>query len=649
MAAGSGNGVCLTALDGLVKGFMAAERMPEASELPPASVEAWRACEGVCDTVEHVSVLQGLQAADSVDATVLQDQRLLFQLKKQELVEALRAGDTAEALARAREELSQLALDAYPEAYGEFQTAMSAFLWSRGASGAPEAVRDLWAPSERTRLAETLAHTLKLSVGGYDSDLSYVVRYLLLAARAFHNMDARSRGSHRCGAACELAGVLLKPERAARALAPEGAANFPEGVVQALGQATEMSREEAIAALKRSGGDAHAALRAELGCFRLDGPLMQELAREYAFARDLVAGSVVSAPEDTAANGRASRSTEADGDRKRSPSSSPPRKRRGVSGNSSSDSGSRALDGDPDSTAAQGPGGGDHGGLADMEEDSVHSAPAAGDRGRPPAGSTTISATVKYAAALKVKQHAKANRFDLVEAELQRLDPNFIDNHPKVLFEVRRCQFAGLVASGKTAEAITFARTQLTPLAAGDEQMASQAKAALAQLMLGAPKDQGPQYPTALQVSVCKALGLEEPRLVELLSVLLQLHAAYCAKARQTDRFEGAIGVAALRAAGAPASGSASAAAAAAAPVAGAAPAAGPPEAWGADGGDASDYSHDDDDDGGGDDDDDGGEEVTEANILLTMEFTGLPRAQCVELLLLHGNDPQVVMHSLFS
>ena len=35
--------------------------------------------------------------------------------------------------------------------------------------------------------------------------------------------------------------------------------------------------------------------------------------------------------------------------------------------------------------------------------------------------------------------------------------------------------------------------------------------------------------------------------------------------------------------------------------------------------------------------------QVTEANILLTMEFTGLPRAQCVELLLAHGNDPQVL------
>ena len=69
--------------------------------------------------------------------------------------------------ARAREELSQLALDAYPEAYGEFKTVMAAFLWrpSQYADGAPEAVQDLWAPSERTRLAETLAHTLKLSVG----------------------------------------------------------------------------------------------------------------------------------------------------------------------------------------------------------------------------------------------------------------------------------------------------------------------------------------------------------------------------------------------------------------------------------------------------------------------------------------------------
>lgn len=46
----------------------------------------------------------------------------------------------------------------------------------------------------------------------------------------------------------------------------------------------------------------------------------------------------------------------------------------------------------------------------------------------------------------------------------------------QVLFEVRRCQFAELVAEGSTAEAVSFARTQLTPLAAGDEALAAQAR-----------------------------------------------------------------------------------------------------------------------------------------------------------------------------
>ncbi len=45
---------------------------PQASEAAPASAEAWRLCEGVRATVEQVSVLQGLRAADSVDSSVLQ-------------------------------------------------------------------------------------------------------------------------------------------------------------------------------------------------------------------------------------------------------------------------------------------------------------------------------------------------------------------------------------------------------------------------------------------------------------------------------------------------------------------------------------------------------------------------------------------------
>lgn len=46
-----------------------------------------------------------------------------------------------------------------------------------------------------------------------------------------------------------------------------------------------MSREDSIAALKRSGGDVDRALRAELGCFRIDARLLEELAWEYALSR----------------------------------------------------------------------------------------------------------------------------------------------------------------------------------------------------------------------------------------------------------------------------------------------------------------------------------------------------------------------------
>lgn len=50
-------------------------------------------------------------------------------------------------------------------------------------------------------------------------------------------------------------------------------------------QAAELSREDAIAALKRSGGDVDRALTAELGCFRLNAGLLEELAWEYALSR----------------------------------------------------------------------------------------------------------------------------------------------------------------------------------------------------------------------------------------------------------------------------------------------------------------------------------------------------------------------------
>lgn len=67
----------------------------------------------------------------------------------------------------ARDELSALALDAYPEAYGEFKCAMVAFLWPPGTAGAPRDVISMWDPTQRNRVAETLANTLKLAIGRF--------------------------------------------------------------------------------------------------------------------------------------------------------------------------------------------------------------------------------------------------------------------------------------------------------------------------------------------------------------------------------------------------------------------------------------------------------------------------------------------------
>lgn len=129
--------------------------------------------------------------------------------------------------------------------------------------------------------------------GGFDSDFSTLLRYLLVTSRSFHAM--RDKGGHRrvqcclcqkhdgkptkvkililsviskfiiglatdkctvvptiyslmflcwhsCNAACALASELLLPERSARPLAPEVQATFPEATVQALGQVGEDAR-----------------------------------------------------------------------------------------------------------------------------------------------------------------------------------------------------------------------------------------------------------------------------------------------------------------------------------------------------------------------------------------------------------------------
>ena len=99
----------------------------------------------------------------------------------------------AASLATAREQLAPAALDAYPEAYAEFQNAMLLLLrHPAGAAASDKEEEDIEVFGEteasldaaRDELTATLAATLRQQCGAYDPALSLLLRYLV-RARSF--------------------------------------------------------------------------------------------------------------------------------------------------------------------------------------------------------------------------------------------------------------------------------------------------------------------------------------------------------------------------------------------------------------------------------------------------------------------------------
>jgi hypothetical protein len=146
----------------------------------------------------HALLLNGnIPAVMSVVAatcpSVLNDQRLVFRLKRQQFVELLRRADAqgdAAALQCARDELAPLALDAYPEAYLDFKRAMLLLLQrqqqdsssiAQDVSAKDDAPASMsvthptvllseaadWSILARQQLAETLLHTMLQQLGAF--------------------------------------------------------------------------------------------------------------------------------------------------------------------------------------------------------------------------------------------------------------------------------------------------------------------------------------------------------------------------------------------------------------------------------------------------------------------------------------------------
>ncbi|DBB18106.1 TPA: hypothetical protein ACH3X3_003084 [Trebouxia sp. C0006] len=238
------------------------------------------------------------------------------------------------------------------------------------------------------------------------------------------------------------------------------------------------------------------------------------------------------------------------------------------------------------------------------------------------------------------------------------LDPDFLPANPELLFELHRCQYHALLEAGNTDQALKLTRSQLTPLSQSHPHLQPKVKASMACLLPNSSKEVLSQdcFSSAaglLQDALRAKLGLPQPRLLELMQMLMEAHQAWYHMQRCKDRFEGLLKIDQLRAGSTPATlppdpprlttgrmstgGRASRNPVPAADVVMA---------------DAAGNISSEHDSEGAHSDDAMSEpeevELTEQTIITTMEFTGLPRHQVIDLLLHNEGDPTAVMAQLF-
>ncbi|MEW5310568.1 MAG: hypothetical protein WDW38_002354 [Sanguina aurantia] len=266
-------------------------------------------------SIEDGNVSAALHSLRKLCPAAVEDPRLLFRLKKQLFVEALRedGGSVCSqgsclmslnmtplspahtAAACAREELAPLALDAYPEAYVEFKQLLLLLVHPPASKSLPsndtpgskpmmQNLASLWAVETRMQLAAMVYQTTMRLLGVQHSQLSLLLRYLL----HLHTSLQGSVGSPLPHSG--LVQTLLQP--AARDPSPLPVLHHPGGAlaeadVQAVIHCAGSSRQAAMDALRHAGGQASQAFQSELVRIPLDQSALTELVLEYATYRGL--------------------------------------------------------------------------------------------------------------------------------------------------------------------------------------------------------------------------------------------------------------------------------------------------------------------------------------------------------------------------
>lgn len=157
-----------------------------------------------------------------------------------------------------------------------------------------------------------------------------------------------------------------------------------------------------------------------------------------------------------------------------------------------------------------------------------------------------------YGRALEIRQLASEGKTEEVILEVVKLNPDFFEQNPQLLFQLKQVEFLKLVEGGDYFGAVGVARADLGPLAARFPDLLRPLKETL--LALARPRGEPAVKPTppsvlaaALQVALGASLGIAEPQLMKVMRATLFTHTQWFKVQMCTDRFADILNINTLK------------------------------------------------------------------------------------------------------
>ncbi|XP_058097076.1 uncharacterized protein LOC131242454 isoform X2 [Magnolia sinica] len=158
----------------------------------------------------------------------------------------------------------------------------------------------------------------------------------------------------------------------------------------------------------------------------------------------------------------------------------------------------------------------------------------------------------KYDIVLEMRELAHKGMAAEVVEEVNAMDPNFFEQNPVLLFQLKQVEFLKLVNCGDHSRALRVACSYLGPLAASNPALLKPLKETLLALLRPNEDAIAKGIPlsvlaTSLQVAMGRRLGIKEPQLMKIMRATLHTHNEWFRLQMCKDRFEGLLKIDCLK------------------------------------------------------------------------------------------------------